>query len=383
MSDPTPRRERLFSAAGLFLLISFWSVSAGGAQELPLKRNLPGSDYFSCPEIDLETQPGPEERVQAIVLGSNADQALILGDQARARDLLARANELDPFSAELAYRYGRILEDLGETSPAIDQLCRALALGAEDLGIEDARTRMEALVHFEQPQVPDEAIAAFSNGVTQADLLNLEEATQAFGAAFQLAPDWADAVYNRGVIRDRQGDIEGAVADFQQYLFLRPMGEDGITVSQRIGQLQSSSPPLSPSTTLTLGMFLPGMGQFYSGRNLGGLTVLALAGGVAAAGFLIKEIETKCVGSVPQGGECPPDRLISEVTTKPYLTQSLIAAGAVTVIGAVEAFIKVRRGDSRGAGDLLAISAGKARVVGPSVWANGPRLNLSLVRVTF
>jgi len=295
---------------------------------------------------------------------------------------LARATDLDPLSANLAYLYARSLADLGETSPAIIQFCRSLALGSEDLGIEDARPRLEALVLSEQPQVPDEAIAAFRNGLTQADLENLDEATQAFGLAFQLAPIWADAVHNRGVILDRQGNVGGAVADFQQYLSLRPEGEDAIAVSQRIGQLQSSGSLPSPGATLAAGI-IPGMGQFYSGRALGGFTVLALAGGVAAAGFLIEQVETKCVGTPPQGGECPTNRIISEETTKPYLTQSLIAAGVVTVIGAVEAFIKVRRGDSGADGDLIAINVGKARVVGPSVYAEGPRLNLSLFRVTF
>ncbi len=373
----------LFPAAGWFFLLSIWSVSPGEAQELPLKRTLPGSDAFSCPAIDFGTQPAPEEQAQARVLGSNANQAQILGDLARARDLLARATELDPLSANLAYGYARILADLGETAPAINQLCRALALGAEDLGFEDARPRLEALVLSEQPQVSDEAIAAFRHGLTQADLGNLNEATQAFGTAFQLAPIWADAVHNRGVILDRQGNIEGAVADFQQFLSLRPEGEDAIAVSQRIGQLQSAAPLPSPGATLTLGILIPGMGQFYSGRALGGFTVLALAGGAAAAGFLIEKEETRCVGTPPQGGECPSDRIISEETTNPYLTQSLIAAGVVTVIGAVEAFLKVRRGDSGGNGELVTFNVGKARFVGPSVFAEGPRLNVSLFRVTF
>jgi tetratricopeptide (TPR) repeat protein len=240
-----------------------------------------------------------------------------------------------------------------------------------------------ALVRSEQPRVSDEAIAAFRNGLTQADLGNLEESTQAFGIAFQLAPVWADAVYNRGVILDRQGEIEGALADLQQYLSLDPAGEDGIAVSQRIGQLQSAVPLPSPGSTLALGILFPGMGQFYSGRALGGFTVLALAGGAVAAGFLIEEVVTNCVGTAPQGGVCPPDRFISEETTKPYQTQSLIAAGAVTLIGAIEAFLKVRRGESDENGDLVAFNVGKARIVGPSVSAEGPRLNLSLFRVTF
>jgi tetratricopeptide (TPR) repeat protein len=258
-----------------------------------------------------------------------------------------------------------------------------LVLGPDEPGLEDARPRLEALLRSIQPQVSEEAKAEFRNGLTQADLGNPEEATLAFGAAFQMAPVWADAVYNRGVMRDRQGDLDEAVADFQQYLSLRPEGEDAIAVSQRIGQLQSSGPPRSPGTALTLGILIPGMGHFYSGRPKGGFAVLALAGGAAAVGFLVEKNETRCVGTPPQGGECPADRIINVETTNPYLTPSLIAAGAVTLLGAVEAFIKVRRRDSGGDEDLLAMNVGKARVVGPSVSATGRRLTLNLVQVTF
>jgi len=366
----------------MFLLLS-WPGAKGGAQELPLKRTLPGFEAFSCPEIERGPPPTSEEQAQARVLGSNADQALILGDQARARDLLNRATGLDPFSPELAYRFGRILEDLGEADRAIDQFCRALALGAEEMGIEDIGPRLEGLVRSQEPQIPEGARGEFSRGLLQADLGELEGAAQAFGNAFQIAPDWADAVYNRGVILDRQGDVEGAVADLRQYLALRPEGTDAIAVSERIGQLQSQAPLPSPGATFTLGMLIPGMGQFYSGRALGGFTVLTLAGGALAAGFLIEKVETRCVGAVSQGGDCPPNRIISEDTTKPYFTESLIAAGAVAFLGALEAALKVRGSDGEGDGNLVDIDVGGARVTGPSLSSDGPRLSFNLVRVAF
>lgn len=383
MPNTHRRREEYLPGAGLLLLLLFLGVSGAGAQELPLKRVLPGSDGFTCPQIDPGRQAGPEEQEQARVLGSNADQSLLLGDQARARDLLARATALDPASPDLAYRYARILEDLDERDQAITEFCRALALGAEDLGFDDARSRLEVLVLSDQPQFSDEARGAFSAGLIQADEGLLDLAADAFGAALRLAPDLAEAVYNRGVIRDRQGDVVGAVADYQSYLARRPEGEDAIAVSQRIGQLQSAGPLPSAGTTLTLGMLIPGMGQFYSGRAAGGLAILGLAAGALATGFLVEEIETFCVGSVTGGGECPPERVISENKNKPYLTQSLVAAGAITVIGAVEAFIKVRRGSTGGDPDPLAFNVGSARVGVPEVYASGPRLNVSLLKVKF
>lgn len=409
MSRPTPNRGRPSPAAGLLLFLALAGLSPLSAQELSLKRHVPGSDTVACPAVDLSVRPGAEEQAEASRLASSADQALILGDAERARDLLARATELNPISAELAYRYGRILEDLRETNLAIDQFCRALALGSREQGIGDVRPRLEALARARDPEVPPEASSAFMNGLLQADLRQLPAAAEAFDAAVRAAPGWADAVFNRGVVRSRMGDAAGAVADFQAYLALRPDAEDAILVSQRIGQLQAPPPVQSAGTTLTLGLLLPGMGQFYTGRAMGGFTVLALAAGAAAAGFLVEEVTVQCVGSVPSGGTCPPERFIGETSEKPYLVYGLAAAGAVTVLGALEAYFKTR-GSSAGAasrpeptsgmvaaegeassgraGGALAAGpspegSGGVHLSGPSLEARGHKLNLNLLRITF
>ncbi len=384
MSVPNIFWGRSCLATGFIFLLFMGPGMPLGAQDLSLKRALPGTDSIACPEVNPTVQPSQEEVAQATQLGSSAEQDLILGNQERARDLLARATELDPTSAELAYRYGRILESLDETEPAIEQFCRALALGSREQGIGDARPRLEALARAREPDLPEEARSAFLNGLLQADLGNLVGAAEAFGTTSLLAPDWADAVYNRGVIRIRLGQPESAVEDLQQYLALRPDAEDAILVSQRIGQLQiRPSSPVSPGTALGLGLVIPGMGQFYSGRALGGFSVLALAGGAFAAGFLIEEIEVRCVGSAPASGDCPPDRFISEETTKPYMMYGLAAAGVVTVIGAIEAYFKAKRPGFGDPGEILAMEVGPARVIGPSLSVQGPRVNLNLLRVIF
>lgn len=383
MSISTPRRGRLSPAAGLCALYLILGASSAGAQELPLKRALPGVDPFSCPEIAAPTPPGPEEEAQARVLGSNADQALILGDQVRARDLLARATELDPSSPELAYRYGRSLAELGEAAEAIQQFCRAINFGAVEAGMDDVQSRLDDLVATQNPRIPDIALSHFSNGITQSDLGNPLAAIDAFTRAHQTAPTWADPIYNRAVMKDQEGDIAGAVADFQEYLSLRPEGVDAIAVSQRIGQLQSSGPLPSAGTTLTLGMLIPGMGQFYSGRAVGGFTVLALAGGALAAGVLVEKIDVYCVGSATSGGDCPDDRFIREEKTQPYLKYGLAAAGVVTLIGALEAFFDVRGRGPGEAGDFPSVDAGPVQISGPAVSASGGKLEVSLLRISY
>jgi tetratricopeptide (TPR) repeat protein len=383
MSGITTCPGRLILATGLFILASGWGTSPLHGQELPLKRNVPGADSIVCPEVDLTVRPTEEERTQASRLGSDANNALTLGDQERARDLLVRAVELDPLSAELAYRFGRILEDLGEVDPAIDQFCRAQALGSREQGFGDARPRLQALARARQPQIPEEAKTEFMNGLLQADLGNLEGAVEAFGMAYQLAPVWADPIYNRAVIQSRLGSREEAVADFQEYLTLEPDAPDAITVSQRIGQLQAPpATPISGGAAFGVGLLIPGMGQFYSGRALGGVSVLSLAAGALAAGFLVEEVQVKCVGTAPSGGECPPDRIISEETNKPYLIPGLAAYGVITLLGAIEAYVRlpdVVSGDD----EAIGVDVGNARLSGLSLSTSGTQLKLNLVRVTF
>lgn len=368
---------------GFLVLFLLGGTGHLSAQELTLKRGLPGSDSFSCPPTAPSAAPTDEERTEAGRLGSNADQALILGDRERARDLLARSTELDPTSPELAYRYARVLEDLGAQPEAIGQFCRTLNLGSGSEELGDTQARIDAILDQERAGIPDEAIQQFEAGLAQADSGQLEAAAQSFGAAWRAALDWADAVYNRGVIRARLGRLEGAATDLEEYLSLRPGAEDALLVSQRTGQLRGLVDLPRPSAALTLGLLFPGAGQFYSGRAWGGLTVLTLAAGAATAGFLIEEVTVLCVGSGGTGGECPPDRIVGEETDTPYLVHGLIAAGAITVLGAVESFFRARGHRSREIGALVAMEWGDARLLVPNLSADGPRLHLNLMRVTF
>ncbi|HKK92072.1 MAG TPA: tetratricopeptide repeat protein [Longimicrobiales bacterium] len=352
-------------------------------QELSLKRDFPGSGPFVCPAVTIPEAPPAEERLQATQLASSADQALVQGDLTRAASLLERATELDPSSAELAYRRGRVLEDLGDRPGAIDAYCRVVAAGSTDYTATDAEARLQALADERWAGISDEAARAFRVGVSSADLGRFSDAARSFGDALAEAPEWADAVFNRAIMFDRMGRGEEALADLRRYLELDPDAEDAVAVSVRIGQLEgASSVAPSPGTALVLGLLVPGMGQFYSGRDVGGVTFLSLAGGALAAGFLIKDVEVECLSVVGPGQDCPAGEVYRENVDRPYLGAALAAAGGVAVIGAIEAFIKARRG-----GPALrstpSPSPGELRLAWPSVSQSGVRVDFNFVRVTF
>jgi len=371
-----PRLLLVLSALG-------WGVSALGAQELPLKRDVPGSGPYECPPAAEPQIPGRDARAQARQVASNASQAVIFGDLQRARALLDRATELDPTSSDLAYRRARVLEDLGERAEAVSEFCRVLALDPTE-GVEDARDRLEALVDADRVEIPDSAVQAFEEGVAGFDAGFLERAAASFDSATALAPQWAEAVYDRGVALARLGRRLEAARDLRRYLELRPDAPDAIAVSERIGELQSGTAARTPSpgAALTLGILIPGMGQFYSGRALGGLTVLAMAGGAVAAGMLIEDVQVRCLTDPGPDGSCPPGQVLREDVSHPYQVAGLGTAAAITLIGAIEAFVHLR-GLRGGGEEPAAVDVGPAKVGALGFTPSRGRVDFRLVRVAF
>jgi tetratricopeptide (TPR) repeat protein len=370
------------------LWLSVWGFTPLSAQELTLQRNYPGLGPFACPAPDAILEPAPDDRVQAGQLASDAVQAVILGELLRAEELLVRATELDPASSELAYRHARVLEDLLRSEDAMAEYCRTLSLGAEADAAGDTQARLDALYEVVRAEIPEGARESFVTGVSMADLALYEQAIQSFTLALDLAPDWSAAVYNRAVVLERMGRIAESLEDYRRYLQLTPSEVDPVVaaVSERIGMLEGlvALPTPSPSGALALGAVFPGMGQYYSGRGLGGTVVLAAAAAAVTTGILFKEITVRCLTSASPGGSCPPDQIVDESTSRPYLVPALGAAAAVTVIGAIEAFVKARGRRAEVAGALAPqVEARGPRISGPSVTVRRGRVDLALVALRF
>ena len=381
--------------SGLVRAAFLWVLSCGpaplAAQELALERDYPGFGPFECPTPVAYATPAPEDQTQAGQLASDAIQAVILGELLRAQDLLARATELDPSSAELAYRHARVLEDMEVHAQAMNEYCRSLELGAEDSGILDARIRTEAIYELVREQISPAARAAFADGLTLADGAYYELAVDAFTRALDENPQWGVAIYNRAVVLEAMGRLSESLAEYRRYLDVNPTEVDPVVarVTERIGLLEGMvlQPTPSPAGALALGVVFPGMGQYYSGRSLVGTVVLAAAGAAVATGVMFKEVKVVCVNPVPAGGDC--DQVHEETSSRPYLIPAVGAAVAVTLVGAIEAFVRARgrRADAVGgsaAASLQASSQSAAlRITGPSIGARRGRVDVSLLGLRF
>lgn len=385
---PAPPRTACTGSISLILALlgSVWSAPVR-AQTLPLERDYPGTGPYECPAPADPVEPTDDQRVRAGQLTSDALEASILGDLEGARALMEQAAEADPTSPEVAYRYARALEDMEMHREAIAEYCRALALGAVDAGIQDSRERLDAQYDIVRERITDRARNGFIDGLNEADAGLYADAVTSFSVAIEEVPDWAEAYYNRGIVLEQLGRIQESLADYRRYLALTPSEIDPVVaaVSERIGTLEGviAMPTPSPKAALALGV-VPGMGQYYTGRSLGGTIVLAAAAGAVATGFLVKKVTVTCYEVPPNGAACPPDRVVAENTERPYLVPALGAAAAVTLVGAIEAFIRARgrRSEQAEAVDELR-AQDRVSLSPPSVRVRDGRVDVNVLALRF
>jgi tetratricopeptide (TPR) repeat protein len=371
---------RAFAVQGLLtaLLISLLPASNAQAQELTLKRDLPPVPDSPCalvsPSVGGEPDPSAERRSEAEDLATEANRAAILGEQARAVSLLEDAADLDPSSPVIAYRLGRMLEDGGSGAAALRPYCRYLALAPDGPEAADVRARIERIGADQLDDGPSPAArGAFEAGIEAFDRGRYEVATQSFSRALREHPDWADAYYNRGLAEARAGGRGAASSDLERYLELRPDALDHARVSREIRQLRvPAAPTFRPYVALAAGLVVPGMGHVYSGRPATGLLVLAAAGAAAATGILYTEVEVRCRGAVVDGA-CPPNQVAERIEDQPLLVPGLATAGAITLAGAVHAFLASRRGSAGGF-----VAAGALEVPAPALAVGGTQTVLRL-----
>lgn len=381
ISTHRPGRWSAATAAGLLAVLA----GSLAGQELPLKRTLPAPSPGGCAALPpfRPEEPTTVDADEADRLAAAAAQAAILGDQEGARDFLERASQLDETDEAIAYDLARTYDALGRTDDAVAAYCRFLTLAPGSSDASDVGSRVTQLSPPDPPLAPS-AIDAFQEGVRAVDAGELDDALRAFSGALDGAPDLAPAVYNRALVHSLQQRYDLAIEDYRAYLDMDPGASDSRQVLERIGTLRSPPDVYSPATAFVAGLFIPGFGQFHTDRPVGGLLVLTTALGAAGFGLLYTETEVLC--ATPQD-PCPPNQILDETETRPYLAAGLGVAAGVTLIAAIEGLIKAKRLNAEAASMVGAgrpSSPGGLTFLPPSARpAPGGGLALELVRVRF
>jgi tetratricopeptide (TPR) repeat protein len=354
------------------------------AQALPIKRALPPLSWEGCPAPAAPAAAGAAQRDEAVRLAAEAAQALIVGDNPTALELLSAAAELDPASDQVAYRRARTLELLERTADAVAEYCRFVALTSDAAERDEVLERVTALAEPQGFSVRRDAAAAFITGVAYYDAGRRADAVAAFSAALGAAPEWADAAYNRGVAQLQLGDTAAADQSLRRYLALAPAAADFNAVLDVFGARRAAAPGSGAGTALATGLLVPGLGHFVSNRPGRGALFLGGAASFVAAGLLFTTTDVQCLAP-PEQGQCPPEQVLREDTSRPLLLPGLIGAAATGIIGAIDAYRGARAAALPRAPATRRAAADETRLlVGLPALAAPPRhTDLQLVRLVF
>lgn len=359
------------------LCVSAMAAAPLGAQELTLKRPHSGVANYECPRVPRGPEPSLEQRTRAMELASSAATSVVLGDDERARDLLIWATALDPTSADLRYRLARALDDLDERTRALAEYCRTVSVGGTSEEAKFSRDRIAVLIDLEAASIPETARTAFELGVSAFDRGRLTDARRSFAIAASVAPAWPLAHYNQGVTLAALGSRDEAVVSLRRYIERDPGAEDVLVVSEQIGQLRGAPAlgGLSPYTAFAVGVIVPGLGQYSSGRPLRGAVVTGLAAGALATGFFVKKRAVRCLVVLTSDGSCPTGEIASVDVSRPYATTGIAVALGVSVLGALDAYFGARA-RSR---DRTFAQAGGLRIGRPSISSKDGAVELSVL----
>jgi hypothetical protein len=133
--------------------------------------------------------------------------------------------------------------------------------------------------------------------------------------------------------------------DFERYLQLSPGANDQTAIRAAMSRLQDRV--YDASSVFFQGLIAPGVGQMATGRPIRGVFILALSGGMVAAGLTSKsELQVQEYRD-PFGN---PYTDTVRVTERPYLLPAAGAVAAVWLLSAIEAsaFARGTLGRARG-----------------------------------
>ena len=155
----------------------------------------------ACASVSRPASPTPEQRRSARQMAQRGQEAAILGDSVTALAQLRQATALDPSDPDLAYQLARAYEAAGAGADAAKEFCRFLALAPNAPEANEARERARTLT----PQRPDPsyvaATSAFNLGVAAYGKGQLVQAETHFSTAIASHSTWAEAYYDRAVVR--------------------------------------------------------------------------------------------------------------------------------------------------------------------------------------
>lgn len=393
-------RSVLASTLGVLLLVPAAVPPGTAGQELPVRAapqpstSSSSSSSSVCPNqrAEPDTPSGRASPEDARALARGAREAALLGEPEQALDLLRRATERDPGSAELAYRRARAHDELGQGESAARWYCRYLALTPESQDDADVRDRLAELRSPAPAGGGGPAAAALEHhreGVALLEQGRLEEAEERFTEALRADSALAEARYNRGLARGAAGRLAPAAEDLRAYLDARPDPPDRDRVRETIEFLEDPPQRFDPTRAALLGAAVPGAGHFYTGKPMVGTALFGVAAAAGVTAVLYERVEVTC-RVPPEDGICPEDQVHSTTSDRPALVPGLLTVAMAAGVSAITAHLDARSRNEEAArlrisgGDgAVADGGGTVRVLPPTASASPDGVAVELLRLRF
>jgi tetratricopeptide (TPR) repeat protein len=324
------------------IFVALLAAAPVGAQsarrETPRQSTLTTRTQSSCAPITMGTKaPSDDDRRRARDLAARGQQAAIIGDSVAALNSLRQAATLDPTNADFAYQLGRVYEQSKAGPNAAAEYCRFLVLAPNALEATEVRDRILTIIPPRADPTTAAAQREFQSGITAYNAGQFLQAQLHFSGALKGDSTWADAYYDRALVRIALAERVNALNDFESYLRFKPEASDRLQVVARIETLRRAQ--LSQSQALVLGLIVPGGGQMYTRRPVRGALLFGLAATALGVGAKSQSKTT----TVQQTGTDPFGNRYNFTTTKtttehPYLAPGIVVAGGVALASAFEAF---------------------------------------------
>ena len=185
--------------------------------------------------------------------------------------------------------------------------------------------------------------------------------------AARLDPTDPDLAYQLARAEESTGARTEAAKEYCRFLALAPDAPDAADARARVADLvgppsvQRSAvvpeapaapssvavarpEPKSPAQALSLGLVIPGAGQFYAGRPVRGLLTLAGVGAAVACGMRQTTADKSFQETALDPFGNPYTYTVTrQVTERPCLAPGIAAAGAIAIVSAIDAFNFTRR----------------------------------------
>jgi tetratricopeptide (TPR) repeat protein len=191
-------------------------------------------------EKELMEQPGYKEYGEAVAL---LDQGMTTEARARFEDALAEISDLiqaleaiagidyDSGDYELALASAR--RCLSEDDESLT--CLAIAANAAgNIGDHDAHARYLAAY---QDLNPDDPATIFNQAVVHLNKMDDEQARPLLEQCLAVDPEYANCLFQYGMLLLRTGDLEGAKAHLEKYLEVAPEGPDAEAARETVKYL--------------------------------------------------------------------------------------------------------------------------------------------------